>query len=175
MGGVDKGLVDFHGRPLVAHAIARLAPQVGALMISANRNLEAYRAFGHPVLSDGTQGFLGPLAGLRAGLAACATEWLALCPCDCPTLPRDLVARLHAAVLDSGRPLAVACVAGLPQPTFQLCRRELLPVLDRFLAAGQRRVGQWCREQGAIEVAFPDANAFKNMNNPHDLLAPEAE
>jgi molybdopterin-guanine dinucleotide biosynthesis protein A len=170
MGGADKGLLALDGRPLVAHAIERLLPQVDALLISANRNLDVYRAFGHPVLTDASEEFLGPLAGLRAGLAACATPWLVVCPCDCPALPADLVARLRAAVGDA--PLAVATVDGRMQPTFQLCRRELLPALDAFLAAGNRRVGGWCREMGAVEVAFPDANAFRNMNNPADLLAP---
>jgi len=170
MGGADKGLLPLAGRPLASHVIARLAPQVDALLISANRNLDAYRAFGHPVLTDASAEFLGPLAGLRAGLAACATPWLVCCPCDCPALPADLVARLRAAVGDA--PLAVATVEGRMQPTFQLCRRELLPALDAFLAAGHRRVGGWCREMGAVEVAFPDINAFRNMNNPADLLAP---
>ncbi len=174
MGGADKGLVEFAGRPLIAHAIERLAPQVARLTISANRNLDAYRAFGYPVLTDDTiefPGQIGPLAGLRAGLAACATDWLICVPCDCPALPDDLVARLRAAVGDAQ--VAVASVEGRMQPTFQLCRRDLLPALTAFLAAGKRKLGQWCFEQGAIEVAFPDINAFKNLNNPHDWSATE--
>lgn len=167
MGGADKGLVLFDGRPLVSHVIARLAPQVGALLVSANRNLDAYRAFGHPVLTDASAEFLGPLAGLRAGLAACTTPWLACCPCDCPALPPDLVDRLRAAA--GTAPLAVVTVAGRMQPTFQLCRRELLPALDAFLAAGKRRVGDWCREMGAVEVPFPDPAAFANLNRPEEL------
>lgn len=173
MGGADKGLLPYRGRPLVAHVIERLAPQMDALLISANRNLDVYRAFGHPVLMDDTTDFLGPLAGLRAGLAACTTPWLVCCPCDCPALPADLVARLLAAA--GGVPLAVATVDGRMQPTFQLCRRDLLPALDAFLAAGNRRVGGWCREMGAVEVSFPDANAFRNMNNPSDLRAPDGK
>jgi molybdenum cofactor guanylyltransferase len=169
MGGADKGLLPFQGRPLVTCAIERLAPQVGTLLLSANRNLDAYRAFGHPVLTDDSSEFLGPLAGLRAGLAACATPWLVTSPCDCPALPADLVERLLAAATAGGAALAVATIEGRMQPTFQLCRRDLLPALDAFLAAGERRVGGWCREMGAVEVAFPDANAFKNMNNPSDL------
>lgn len=170
MGGADKGLLPYRGRPLVAHVIERLAPQVDHLLLSANRNLDAYRAFGSPVLTDDTTDFLGPLAGLRAGLAACTTPWLVCCPCDCPALPADLVARLRATV--GAAPLAVAAVEGRMQPTFQLCRHELLPALDAFLAAGNRKVGGWCREMKAIEVAFQDANAFINMNNPVDLHAP---
>ena len=171
MDGADKGLLDFRGRPLVAHAIGRLAPQVGALLISANRNLGVYRRLGYPVVTDAGGERCGPLAGLAAGLAACATDWLISVPCDCPALPRDLVERLLAAATSHGARLAVASTGGRMQPTFQLARRECLPALAAFLAAGERKVGQWCREQGALEVAFPDAGAFKNLNNPIDLSA----
>jgi molybdopterin-guanine dinucleotide biosynthesis protein A len=174
MGGADKGLLPYMGRPLVAHVIERLAPQVDRLMISANRNIEDYRAFGYPVLLDGpgyaTGDYPGPLAGLAAGLAACPTPWLLACPCDCPALPPDLAARLLAAVTaGGGAALAVATVEGRIQPTFQLCRRESLPSLNAFLAAGNRRVGGWCREMAAIEVPFPDHGAFANINSPEDL------
>jgi molybdenum cofactor guanylyltransferase len=174
MGGADKGLLDWNGRPLVAHAIERLAPQVGTLLVSANRNLDIYRTFGYPVLTDDTAEHLGPLAGLRAGLAACTTPWLVTCPCDCPALPVNLVEQLLVAVTQSGANMAVAAVEGRMQPTFQLCRHDLLPALDAFLASGNRRVGGWCREMGAIEIVFRDANAFKNMNNPTDLYAPDS-
>ncbi|HMX17345.1 MAG TPA: molybdenum cofactor guanylyltransferase, partial [Rhodocyclaceae bacterium] len=98
MGGADKGLLDYAGRALVAAAIERLRPQVGTLMVNANRNGEAYAAFGFPVLADAVAGFAGPLAGLQAGLAACTTPLLVTVPCDSPDAPRDLVARLGAAL-----------------------------------------------------------------------------
>jgi molybdopterin-guanine dinucleotide biosynthesis protein A len=169
VGGADKGLLDFQGRPLIAHVIERLAPQVERLLISANRNLETYRVFGHPVLTDLSEERLGPLAGIQAGLAACATPWLVVCPCDCPQLPDDLVSRLMSAVESQGAALAVAATSAGMQPAFQLCRRELLPALGKYLAAGERKVGAWCRAQGAIEVTFPAAEAFRNMNTPEEL------
>ncbi|MBP8140226.1 MAG: NTP transferase domain-containing protein, partial [Burkholderiales bacterium] len=70
MGGVDKGLVPFRGSPMAAHAIARLAPQVGAVVVNANQNADAYAALGHRVVPDAVGGFAGPLAGLHAGLSA---------------------------------------------------------------------------------------------------------
>jgi molybdopterin-guanine dinucleotide biosynthesis protein A len=172
MGGADKGLLDWRGRPLVAHVVARLAPQVDALLISANRNCETYASFGWPVIGDDLPGYQGPLAGLRAGLAACATPWLVCCPCDCPRLPENLVARLMAAAAEQQAALAVAVSPTGMQPTFQLLRRELLPALDAYLAAGERRVGQWCRQQNAAEALFPDAAAFANLNSPDDLRPP---
>ncbi len=173
MGGADKGLLDYQGKPLVAHVIERLAPQVDALLISANRNLEDYMDFGYPVVTDASDerlGRLGPLAGIEAGLRACATPWLAVCPCDCPRLPLDLVARLLAAATENNAKLAVATTASGIQPTFLLCRRGLLPVLSAALKAGERRVRDWCRCQRAAEAPFPDAAAFANFNTP-DALA----
>ncbi len=170
MGGKDKGLLPYRGRPLIAHVIERLAPQVTGLLISANRNLDTYGAFGYPVLPDVLSDYQGPLAGLAAGLVACPTPWLLTCPCDCPDLPDDLVIRLFAAVENGRTNIAVASVAGYMQPTFQLCRREMLPELEAYLAAGGRKVGAWCREQGATVVDFPDASAFENLNTPSDLL-----
>ncbi|MEW6164395.1 MAG: molybdenum cofactor guanylyltransferase MobA [Pseudomonadota bacterium] len=173
MGGADKGLLPWRGRPLVEWAIERLAPQVDALLLSANRNLDAYAAYGYPVLTDLTAERLGPLAGLQAGLSGCSTPWLVCCPCDCPALPDALVARLLAAAQAQNAPLVVASTSEGMQPAFQLCRRELLPALTAYLAAGGRRVGQWCREQKAMEVFFPDAESFRNLNNPRDLPAPD--
>jgi len=167
MGGADKGLLDYRGRPLVAEVIERFTPQVKTLIISVNRNLDAYRAFGYPVVTDASDARLGPLAGIAAGLAVCTTPWLAVCPCDCPDLPADWVARLKAAV---GRaPLAVATTSAGLQPTVQLCRRELLPRLLDYLESGERRVAGWCRVGGAVMVPFADAAAFANLNRPDDL------
>lgn len=169
MGGRDKGLVAWAGRPLVAHVIDRLAPQVDRLLLSANRNEAAYRAFGFPVLADRIEGFPGPLAGLHAGLAACASPLLATVPCDAPHLPADLIARLAAALAQSSAPLAIARAGGRRQPVFLLCRREVLAALEAFLAAGGRGVGQWAASLNAAEAQFDDAAAFANINSPDDL------
>ncbi len=173
MGGADKGLLDYQGRPLVAHVIARLAPQVDHLLISANRNPEIYASFGYPLVSDAQPDYPGPLAGLAAGLAVCPTEWLVCVPCDCPALPLDLVKRLLVAAQDRSVTIAVATTGGRMQPTFQLCRRSLLPALLAFLSSGERRVGDWCRTQVAIEVEFVDTSAFRNLNSPDELAAPQ--
>lgn len=167
VGGADKGLLDYQGKPLVAHVIERLAPQVDTLLISANRNLEDYLDFGYPVVTDVSAERLGPLAGIAAGLAACKTPWLLACPCDCPHLPADLVTQLMAG--RGAAPLAMAVTPEGMQPTFMLCRRELLPLLEAYLAAGERKVAAWCRNQQAVQVMFADAGAFRNLNTPADL------
>lgn len=170
MGGVDKGLQEFEGRPLVGWVIERLAPQVDELLISANRNAERYAAFGHRVVADRIEGFAGPLAGLHAALSVARHPLLATVPCDSPFLPGDLVARLRAALDASGAELAVATSLGRVQPVFCLCRRTVLPALSEHLAAGGRRIERWLNSLRLVEVGFEDQPAaFANLNSSEDL------
>src|SRR5438105_6653472 len=97
MGGIDKGLQMHRGIPLAMHALMRLAPQVGHMMINANRNLGAYDAFGVPVWPDALPDYPGPLAGFLAGLERCETPYLVTVPCDTPDFPPDLVQRWASA------------------------------------------------------------------------------
>jgi molybdenum cofactor guanylyltransferase len=175
MGGVDKGLVDLDGRPMVAHALERLAPQVGAILINANQNAGRYAAFGYPVVPDAVGGYAGPLAGLHAGLLRTATGYAATVPCDSPYLPLDLVARLRAALDARGSALAVARTFDQPHPVFCLCRSEVLPHLAAFLAAGGRKIDAWYATLEVVEVAFDDeADAFRNINTAGELAAAAA-
>lgn len=171
MGGVDKGLQELDGRPLVAWVIERLAPQVDELLLNANRNAERYAAFGHAVVADRIGGFAGPLAGLHAALSVARHPLVATAPCDSPFLPTDLVARLHAALDDSGAELAVARSLGRVQPVFCLCRRTALPALSAHLAAGGRRIERWFCSLPLVEVSFEDQPAaFANINSVEDLV-----
>ncbi len=169
MGGRDKGLQSFRGRPMVAWAIERLAPQVDAVIINANQNLEAYAAFGHPVISDRVQGFAGPLAGLQAGLLAAETPLLVTCPCDSPFLPDDLVARLYAGLVERSAQLAVAKTGDQAHPVFSLVRREVLDSLTEFLEGGGRKIDAWYAALKIVEVPFDDERAFANINTLEEL------
>lgn len=170
MGGVDKGLQDLQGRPMVQWVLERLAPQVASVLINANQNLPAYAGFGCPVLPDRIPDFAGPLAGLHAALTQAATPLVVTVPCDSPFLPADLVQRLHAALVADKAELAVARAAGRTHRAFCLARRELLPKLEAFLAAGERKVGLWHASLKVAEVAFDDeAEAFDNINTPEEL------
>ncbi len=179
MGGRDKGLQPFAGQPLAAHVIARLRPQVGALLISANRNHDAYAALGASVVSDAAQDFAGPLAGMLAGLRAARTEYVLTAPCDSPYLPDDLGERLCAALSDvdavsphSGlaRPLAAyAVTAQGPHPVFALLHRSLADDLEATLAAGEHRVRAWLSRHKAVQVHFGDERPFYNVNTLDDL------
>jgi molybdopterin-guanine dinucleotide biosynthesis protein A len=170
MGMIDKGLVELDGKPLVAHVLARLAPQVGALIVNANRNVERYAALGHPVVGDAIGGYAGPLAGLHAGLSAATTPLVATTPCDSPFLPADLVARLAGAFDAATVDIAVARTFDQPHPVFALVRRDVLPHLARFLEQGGRKIDAWYASLRLAEVAFDDeADAFRNINTPQEL------
>ena len=170
MGGVDKGLVDLAGKPMVQHVIERFAPQVDVLLINANQNVERYAAFGHPVVSDVVGGFAGPLAGLHAGLAAAATPLVVTVPCDSPMLPADLVARLSQGLAAADVELAVARTFDQPHPVFSLVRTSVLPHLEAFLQGGGRKIDAWYATLRVAEVSFDDeADAFRNINTRDEL------
>jgi molybdopterin-guanine dinucleotide biosynthesis protein A len=170
MGGVDKGLQPFRGRPMVSHVIERLSPQVGEIVINANRNVEAYRAFGHQVVSDAITGFAGPLAGFERGLDYAAGELVMTVPCDSPFLPADLVGRLRAALERADAQLAVAKTGDQAHPVFSLMRRTVHASLREFLGSGQRKIDRWYGALRVVEVAFDDeADAFMNINTRSEL------
>ena len=172
MGGVDKGLAPFRGRPLVAHVIERLAPQVGPILVNANQNADAYAALGHPVVPDAVGGFAGPLAGLHAGMTRAATPLVVTVPCDSPFLPPDLVARLSAGLESAGAALAVARTFDQPHPVFALVRRDVLANLASFLEGGGRKIDAWYARLAVVEVPFDDcADAFRNINTRDELAA----
>jgi molybdopterin-guanine dinucleotide biosynthesis protein A len=176
MGGVDKGLRALRGKPMVAWVVERFAPQVGELLINANQNVDAYGQFGHRVIPDVIGGFAGPLAGLHAGLTAAAHPLVATVPCDSPFLPPDLVARLRAALEINQAQLAVAITGTQPHPVFCLCRRDVLPHLEQFLAAGGRKIDAWYATLQVVEVAFNDnAAAFSNINSLQELASFEID
>lgn len=167
--GIDKGLQPFRGRPMVAHVIERFAPQVGVLLVNANRNRERYEALGATVVADAIGGFAGPLAGVHAGLLAASTRYLATAPCDSPFLPLDLVERLGAGLQARRARVAVARADSQPHPVFMLLDREVLPSLEAFLASGRRKIDAWYAGLEFVEVDFDDGDAFRNINTPEEL------
>ncbi|MGH8686707.1 MAG: molybdenum cofactor guanylyltransferase MobA [Burkholderiales bacterium] len=168
MGGVDKGLVPLHGRPMVDWVLERLAPQVDEIVINANQNLEAYAGFGRRVVADEVGGFAGPLAGLHAGLAAVRHPLAVTVPCDSPFLPADLVARLRQAL--GANELAVARTGTQAHPVFSLVRRSVREHLEKFLAGGGRKIDAWYASLKVVEVSFDDeADAFRNINTREEL------
>jgi len=168
--GRDKGLIEVSGRPMISHVLDALEPQVEQVIINANRNLDEYRAFGFPVVTDPSGDFLGPLAGIASGLAAARTDWVAIVPCDAPLLAVDCVDRLASAREDDERTdIAVAYDGERIQPVFALIRRGLVEDLDTFLESGGRKIDQWYGRQRMQLVDFSDRpDNFLNVNTRED-------
>jgi molybdopterin-guanine dinucleotide biosynthesis protein A len=175
MGGVDKGLVELAGRPMVEHVLAALRPQVGPILINANRNLDRYSAYGYPVIDDTLPGYLGPLAGVLSAMQRLATGYLVTVPCDAPRLAPDLVSRLFDAGVTNGADVAVATDGRRQQPVFLLLRAGLTPALESYLAGGGRRVDTWLARLRLVEADFSDApDTFINVNDPAERQRLEA-
>lgn len=175
MGSVDKGLQPLHGRPLIAHAIERLVPQVGSILISANRNADRYALFGHRVLADLVDGYAGPMAGLHAGLRACTTEFLVSVPCDAPHFPLDLVAHLGEPFDDPTIDVTVACTPQHVHPVFCMMRTTVLADVVAYLDRRGRGVGAWINTTRSREVSFAHEALFRNLNTIDELRDAESE
>jgi molybdopterin-guanine dinucleotide biosynthesis protein A len=186
MGGVDKGLQNFHGTPLALNALMRLQMQEGALvgdlMVNANRNLSAYEAFGAPVWPDTLDDYAGPLAGFLTGLERCETPWLLTVPCDSPRFPLDLAQRLAEAIENEHTEIAMAAAREddgqwRAQPVFCLMRVGLLESLADFTRGGGRKIDRWTSQHRTVVVPFDrpgdDPLAFANANTLDELHALE--
>ena len=174
MGGIDKGLIPFHNKPLIESAIAKLKPQVHTIVINANRNITKYANYGYPVTMDETPDFSGPLAGFSAGLKACKTPFLLTSPCDSPLLPSNL-AELLAAEMERGDFQLVYASSKetdgkvWAQPVFCLMRANLEDPLNQFLQKGDLKIDRWFKELRSSTVIFDNPQAFTNVNTPEEL------
>ncbi len=184
MGGVDKGLQPLSGQPLVWHALQRLQPQVGTVIINANRHLTAYQQLGVAVHPDPLEDFQGPLAGFLVGLQEARTPYLLTVPCDSPRFPLNLVARLVTALQNEAADIAMASAPeidrqGMPvmraQPVFCLLSVHLLASLQASLTAGERKIDRWTAQHHTVLVPFDqaqdDPTAFANINTLAELNA----
>jgi molybdopterin-guanine dinucleotide biosynthesis protein A len=177
MGGLDKGLENFLGCALVSHVLDRLSPQVGKVMINANRNLPLYQALCEEVYPDPTAGHEGPLTGFWVGLKHAQTPFVLTVPCDCPMLPLNLATRLGQGLMQHHAQLAMvrAPSAGKlkPQPVFALMRTEVRESLKHFMDQGGRKIQSWSHTLNCVFVDFDQASddplAFSNLNTLEDL------
>jgi molybdopterin-guanine dinucleotide biosynthesis protein A len=184
MGGIDKGLQTFNGKPLALHTLQRLQQDggVGSVMLNANRNLPTYAAFGVPVWPDEQADYPGPLAGFLIGLQHCPTRYLLTVPCDTPLLPPDLARRLAAALEADQADIAMAATTETdrdgqlklrPQPVCSLLRVGLLGSLQEFTNSGKRQVQAWTAQHKTTLVPFnlpgDHPQAFFNANTLAEL------
>ena len=179
MGGIDKGLIPFHQKPLIEATIQRLKSQVGSILINANRNITKYAVYGYPVIMDETPDFSGPLAGFLMGLKNCKTPYLLTTPCDSPLFPEDLGAKLASELEHNNLDLVYASSKEADdkvwaQPVFCLMRTNLQDSLSSFLSKGDLKIDHWFKELNSGTVIFDDALAFANANTPEELQSLEA-
>jgi molybdopterin-guanine dinucleotide biosynthesis protein A len=182
MGGVDKAFIKLGAETLLERAIARAKPQVHELVISANGDLSRFSAFGSVVIPDRIGGFLGPLAGILAGMEWMranrpSTRWLATFACDCPFLPADMVKILIARAEAKNVSVAIAASAGRHHPVFAVWAAAIAGTSESVLnQEGLRKMDDWIARFPNVRVEFPiePVDPFFNINAPEDLARAEA-
>ena len=174
MGGRDKGLVEWHGKPLVAWPQRVARPLTDDLLISCNRNQDLYAGFADRLVNDKETDFPGPLAGIRAGLAAARHPWLMVLPCDAPLIDKALLLDLY----DTARQMPdtpVMVRRGTQwEPLFCIIPLSLAPAIEVAWQAGERSNWRVLLELGArsLELAEDDVR-LANLNSP-ELLAQQS-
>ena len=169
MGGLDKGLVEYQNKCLIEHVIERLEPQVGNLLINANRNADHYRGYGFPVIADQLADYQGPLAGFSVAMMAAETDYVLTVPCDGPLLPSDLVHRLAKTMAGENADISVVHDGQRLQSVYALIKRNLLPSLQACIQSGHRRVDVWYASQQTSLTDFSDTpEHIFNVNSPED-------
>jgi molybdenum cofactor guanylyltransferase len=169
MGGQDKGLLDFDGKPLVGILIDQLERQALDIAINANRNHADYERFGYPVISDQLADYQGPLAGFAVAMAELDTGFILTLPCDSPLLVEDYAQRFIDSYALRQAPVQVAFDGERLQPVHAMIKVDLLPSLQRFLDSGERKIDRWYAQHEYARVDFSDcADMFRNINTPAD-------
>jgi molybdopterin-guanine dinucleotide biosynthesis protein A len=175
MGGVDKGLVPLAGKLMVEHVLGGLRPQVGRVLINANRNRQQYARYGCSVVSDTLEGYLGPLAGVLSALRVIDTDLLLTVPCDSPLVAPDLAPRMYQALVSRQADLAVAHDGQRQQPVFLLLKRGLAEDLGAYLDSGERKIDRWFARHRLAEANLSDRpDSFINVNEPAEMERLEA-
>ncbi|MGE5266440.1 MAG: molybdenum cofactor guanylyltransferase MobA [Deltaproteobacteria bacterium] len=180
-GQQDKSLLEIGGKPMLAHVIERLAPQVGDMLISANGDPARFSSFGLPVVPDTIGDFAGPLAGLLAGMRWSQREapektHIVSVSSDAPFLPADLVVQLQSAVRDRDRAVAIARSGAQLHSVIGLWPVALADELEAALLSGTRKVSAWTERYETVAVGFApiklngrEVDPFFNANTPEEL------
>jgi len=175
MQGQDKGLILLNDKPMIEYVIEILKPQVGVLLINANRNHDQYAKHGFDIISDELSGYCGPLAGMASSLNKTETVYMLTAPCDSPFIPDDLVQRLITSLESKNADISVAHNGERMQPVFCLMKKELLPSMNDFLNQGERKIDKWFNQHALAIADFSDIpKTFDNLNTLEDIKAVES-
>lgn len=168
--GQDKGLIEYHGQPLVERLIGKLQQQGVSIAINANRNIDTYQTYGLPVFSDELDNYQGPLAGFATAMSRVTTDYILTLPCDGPLLADDYVERFTSAARQKPAPILVADDGERLQPVHAMIQCSLLSDLTNFLESGERKIDRWYDRYEFTRVNFSDSpECFRNINNLQDL------
>lgn len=167
----DKGLVELAGQPMIYYVLQNLRLHLTDISISTHAPQTDYQQFGYPLVNDHYEAYLGPLAGIHAGLTHAKAQNVFIVPCDCPFLNTQLIIeRLLCAQHHHQARLVVAHDGYHIQPTIALIDRVLLKSLEQYITRGGRRLMTWFKQEHCVEVDFSDLkNDFFNINSPADL------
>ena len=169
MGGDDKGLIEFRGKPMISFACEVVKEKVSTILISANRNLSTYKAYGE-VIEDNLDDYQGPLAGISAALSRCSTPYLLVLPCDSPLVSGEFIDELIAGMERSLSQICVAHDGQIMHATFAMIKSNMQSSLSDFLASGERKMALWYRQQQIARVDVSDhLEALTNINRMEDL------
>jgi molybdenum cofactor guanylyltransferase len=170
MGGQDKGLLSLAGVTMVEHVLNALKPQVGRILINANRHHDLYAAYGYPVVPDNLEGFCGPLAGMASAMQAASTTYIVTAPCDSPFVPPDLVRRLYESLAVKQAEISTAHDGERLHPVFALLDCSLLPSLLDYLHGGGRKIETWYNQHRLAIADFSGCkDVFFNINTPEEI------
>jgi len=176
MDNQDKGLILFKNRPLIAYALEALSFVSQQTFINANRNLIDYEAFGHLVITDQTDSYDGPLAGILTTLIHADAELLLVMPCDTPYFKAEHLQRLLTIRAEHDADIAIAFDGEQLHPLFLALKTSLTENLRDYLASGQRKVGDWLKPLNSVYVDFShEPSIFININSSDELAVLEAQ
>lgn len=169
MGGEDKGLISWQGRPFIDYALDAIPADISRTLISCNRNIDQYQKYGETV-QDNDARYEGPLAGIYAAMRVATTPFIFVLPCDSPLLPKDLYQYLVSAIKASDADICYVDDGIQKQYLFALIRTNLEQSLKDYLAAGNRQVHRWYKQHQFIEANLSEQqSAFRNVNRREDL------
>ncbi len=175
MEGQDKGLVLLNNKPMIEYVIEALKPQVGSLLINANRNHDKYSEYGFDIVSDELSGYHGPLAGMASSLNKINTPYMLTAPCDSPFIPDDLAQRLMTSLETENADISVAHNGERMQPVFCLMKKELMSSMNNFLSQGERKIDKWFNQHALAIADFSDIpKTFDNLNTIEDIKSVES-
>jgi len=165
LGGQDKGLLEWQGKPLIEHILQNITSVTKNIIINANRNTEVYQQYGYPVVGDDIEDYAGPLAGMLAALRSTNTPYVMTVPCDAPSTAPEMIEQFCDTHEIQQQTLYVASTDDGLQPVYAMINASLKDNLSQYLAEGNRKTQSWLKDNNAVVIHFDQqVTSFFNIN-----------